>query len=189
MYRAREGGTRIKRLQLPWLFLLELFIIILLVLAATDPRIPIPLRRHKLIAVLDNSASMKAQHASGNAREHAFRFLVREIKRGKYHAVRLVLAGSRPQLLEPAVSSVSDLAGLLAQWNCTAPAAALEESTAMALELGESADRIMVLTDHAPDQLGEDGRIVWKAFGHPVPNAGFVNGTRGVLILKGVSWK
>jgi hypothetical protein len=178
MYRAREGGTRIKRLQLPWLFLLELLIIILLVLAATDPRIPIPLRRHTLIAVLDNSASMQAQYASGNARDRAFRFLVREIKRGKYHAVRLVLAGSRPQLLEPAVSSVSDLAGLLAQWNCNAPAAALEESTALALELSEPADRIMVLTDHAPDQLGEDGRIVWKAFGRPAPNVGFVNGIR-----------
>src|SRR5436305_6809310 len=57
---AREGGTRIRRLQTPLLFLLELAAIVLLVLAATEPQVRARQGARPLVVVLDASFPMLA---------------------------------------------------------------------------------------------------------------------------------
>ncbi len=178
MLRAKEGGTRVQRLILPWLFLLELAIILLLICAATDPRVPVTSMRRRLIVILDNSASMAAGPEAGSARDRAMAFLKKEIARGNYHAVQLILCGNNPRRLEPEVISASGLTRLFEQWHCTAPAAELEEAIVLALELGGPATRILVVSDHAPEHAIETDRIIWKAFGSPLVNAGFVGASR-----------
>src|SRR5947207_8829176 len=56
---ARQGGTRLRRLQTPLLFLLELAVLVLLALAATDPQVRASEGTRPLIVVLDDSYSMQ----------------------------------------------------------------------------------------------------------------------------------
>src|SRR5580692_4473370 len=66
---ARQGGTRIRRLQTPLLFLLELLAILLLVLAAAEPRIRLSQTARPLVVVLDDSFSMLAGGAESPRQE------------------------------------------------------------------------------------------------------------------------
>src|SRR5437764_230212 len=72
---ARAGGTRVRRLQTPWLFLLELAAIVLLVLAAADPQVRTSHGTRPLVVVLDDSFSMLAGVANlaGEAASTALR--------------------------------------------------------------------------------------------------------------------
>src|SRR4051812_23213307 len=54
----RSGGTRLHRLQTPLLFLLELLALLLLVLAAAEPRVPLAQGSPPWVVVLDDSYSM-----------------------------------------------------------------------------------------------------------------------------------
>src|SRR5258708_39364900 len=57
---ARAGGTRLRRLQTPLLFLLELLVILLLVFSASDPQMRLTQGTRPLVVVLDDSFSMLA---------------------------------------------------------------------------------------------------------------------------------
>src|SRR5215470_14802524 len=57
---AREGGRRLRYLQTPLLFLLELLAILLLVLAAGEPLLHLHTSSRPLVVVLDDSFSMLA---------------------------------------------------------------------------------------------------------------------------------
>src|SRR5262245_19395663 len=60
-----EGGRKIEKLRLPWLFFLELLLIMLLVTAAAGPLVRTGDTRMPLIVVLDDSFSMQAGGESG----------------------------------------------------------------------------------------------------------------------------
>src|SRR5271170_7449537 len=57
---ARDGGTRLRRLQTPLLFLLELLALLLLVFSASDPQMRLTQGTRPLVVVLDDSFSMLA---------------------------------------------------------------------------------------------------------------------------------
>src|SRR5438067_8268331 len=52
---AREGGLRVQRLQTPLLFFLELLALLLLILAAAQPHLPLLQGSRPLLIVLDDS--------------------------------------------------------------------------------------------------------------------------------------
>src|SRR5262245_15719478 len=177
-----EGGRMIHRLQTPLLFFLELLAILLLVTAAAGPMMRAGAGGRPLVVVLDDSFSMLALagrgDTAGGARDRDIRSIASELKRDRYEAVSFVGAGESPQLLGEAANNVDQAVKLLQNWRCGAPVADIEEAITFAFELGGPRARVLVVTDHAPQQDLSDSRLQWWSFGSSQPNFAFVNAAR-----------
>ncbi len=177
--KSREGGAKLDRPRLPWIFFLELLILALLITAATGPRWQLPETTRPLIVILDDSASMLAGDVKDSPRTRAEERLVALLRDRKFHSVRFLLAGRKPRIAGPAVTELEEIRAQLAHWACRAPAAAMETAVALATDLGRQQAEILVLTDRAPEHDDfSGGRIRWLAFGRSTPNLAFVNATR-----------
>jgi hypothetical protein len=174
---AREGGLRVRRLQTPLTFFLELLAVLLVVLAAAGPRVLTEEDTRPLVIVLDDSFSMRAGGAD-SARNRAVAAIEQELREGRRYAVRFVQAGQTPQLLGEPVQTAGQARELLDRWQCRSPAAPLERAAAFAAEIGGGRSLILVVTDRAPASEPERGRVRWWAFGEPRPNIAFVNAAR-----------
>jgi hypothetical protein len=175
----RQGGTRLRRLQTPLLFLLELLAILFLVLAAADPQVRASQGARPLVVVLDDSFSMLAG-GNDSAREQGIRALRAELRRHTPYSIRFILAGEAPQLLGEPVRAAGEALDLLDGWRCRAPASCLQESLTLAAELGGELALLLVVTDRGPppNVVPEKGRLAWWAFGSPRPNRAIVNAAR-----------
>jgi hypothetical protein len=175
--RPRQGGRCLQAPRLSLLFLLECLAVLLLVLAAAGPQRSRSGIYCPLTVVLDDSASMRAGSPGATVRERALQALDTELRRGRYSSVRLIFAGVRPTSLGPAVAP-GDVSPRLRGWRCLGPAADLAAALALARELGDKAERILVLTDSAPPEGCVGGRIRWVALGQPLANAGITAAAR-----------
>lgn len=171
----KEGGLLIHRLQTPLLFLLELLSILLLVFAAAGPIVRAGEAATPLVVVLDDSFSMRAggEDSSRRRGEDALR---KELRGHTHDNVRIVLAGSSPQILGETTGDERQLNDLLDHWKCFSPAANLDEAITFAFALGGERARTLVITDHPPSAEGE--RIEWLALGKNTANVAFVNAAR-----------
>jgi hypothetical protein len=174
----REGGARFRRLVMPLAFFVELAALLLLILAATDPRFAVDLSRKPLLVVLDDSASMLAGRDAATPRSRALAELRALCARPDTGNVRLIIAGRQPVILDPIRPDSALLNNALKQWKCAYPEACLEKALAAAQELSQKRGRIVVLTDHAPPPEIVSERLLWVACGRPLPNVGIVNAAR-----------
>lgn len=174
---SQASGLRMRRLQTPLLFFLEMAALLLLALAATGPRIDTAQGRWPLVVVLDDSYSMQAG-GEESPRRLALVALERELRWGDDHPVRFVLAGETTQALGDSVWSWPEANEALAGWRCLAPTARLPEAAALAGELSGDKARILVVSDHGPEHDPGEARLQWWAFGQPRPNFAFVNAAR-----------
>jgi hypothetical protein len=172
-----QGGTKLERLQTPLLLFLELAIILLLVLAAAGPHLPLAQRLRPLVVVLDDSFSMLAQGPEA-ARQRARAALEEELRAHPRSSIRFVLAGERAQDLGDPATTVDDGLQRLDAWHCRAPTAQLDEAVSLAAGLGGDLALLLVLTDHPPPVPPGKGRLQWWAFGKPLPNLAFVAANR-----------
>ena len=181
---ARQGGMRVERLQTPLLFFLELLAIILLALAAAAPIIQTMGGAMPLMVVLDDSFSMLAG-ADETPKSRAIAALEEEfVPQGlnplanRRYAVRYVLAGTEPQVLNETARTAGEAIAQLEAWGCLSPSSDLEAAVNLAAELGGEKVLILVLTDEPPPQMLGADRMQWWGFGIPQPNVAFVNATR-----------
>jgi len=174
--RAHEGGRILKTFHLPLLLILELAAVALLVLAATDPRMqagsPGP-----LMVVLDDSFSMQAG-GEASPRRRAGQALEALLRDEPDTPVRFLVAGREPQLLGERVRGADGAAETLARWQCLSPGTDLERAAALAAQVGGPHARILVVTDHPPEDPDVRGRVRWRAFGHGRPNLAIVHAAR-----------
>lgn len=173
-----EGGRRVEQLRLPLLFWLELFALLLLVLAAAGPHVPTKTGGLPLVVVLDDSSSMLAGELD-SPRNRAAAALLDELRRMPRSSVRLVLAGDRPQVLGDGSYRDTEVKKWLDGWTCQASTSRLDSAVGFALELGGDLATILVLTDHPPQTPPTGtGRLRWWAFGTSRPNGAFVYASR-----------
>ena len=183
---ARQGGLRLERLQTPLLFFLELLAIILLALAIAAPIIRTTQGAIPLMVVLDDSFSMLAG-VNETPRSRAIAALEEQLASqgfnslaNRRYAVRYVLAGTEPQVLNEPARTAAEAIDQLETWHCLSPSADLEAAVSLAAELGGQKTLILVLTDEPPPQILKEDRMQWWAFGIPHSNMAFVNATRTV---------
>ena len=181
---ARQGGLRVERLQTPLLFFLELLAIILLALAVAAPIMRTTQGTIPLMVVLDDSFSMLAG-VDETPKSRAIAAVEEELAPPGFnpfakpsYAVRYVLAGTEPQVLNEAVRTVDEAIDQLEAWKCLSPSGDLEAAISLAAELGGQKTLILVLTDEPPPQILGKDRMRWWAFGIPRSNIAFVNATR-----------
>jgi hypothetical protein len=174
---ARQGGFRIRRLQTPLLFFLELLALVLMVGAAAGPSVSMPSAHRPLVVVLDNSFSMQAG-GNESARVLAEKALLEELDRGIRYSVRFVLAGETAQLVGEPARTTSEARAILTGWHCQSAAARLPEAMALARALGGDDANILILSDQPPAFDLDKGQVQWWAFGKARPNIAFVNASR-----------
>jgi Aerotolerance regulator N-terminal len=176
---SKSGGAKIRRIQLPLLFFLELLTLFLLVAAACGPRWKFPQSSRPLIVVLNDSFSMRATENGVSTQARARQFLKTLFDGQPPPFTRLILAGTEPRLLGSTVKSWSEASDLLGQWQCWSPNAAMDPALTLAAELGRGQANILVLTDHEPpDKKITNPRLEWHAFGQPMDNFAIVNASR-----------
>jgi hypothetical protein len=170
---AREGGTRVKRMQIPLLLIVEIFVLILLALAATDPRVLMASAQRPLLIVLDDSYSMLA-----GGRDRAADALQQLLREEKRFAARILLAREQPAALTETLTTPTQVADALKNWRCQSPTADLQRAVALAYDVGGKQSRILVLTDRPAQDEPKEGRLQWWAFGEASPNVAIVNAVR-----------
>lgn len=174
---AQASGLRMRKLETPLLFFLEIAALILLALAATGPRVDTGQGRWPLVVVLDDSFSMLAG-GDESAQRLAQTAFERELHWGESHPIRFILAGESAVALGDTVWSWNEAQAALEGWRCRAAAGRLPEAAALASELGGEKARILVVSDHGPEHEPGEGRVEWWSFGKPRPNVAFVNAAR-----------
>ena len=174
---SRAGGRRIERFQVPLLLVLELLALLMFALAAADPRVRSPESRRPLAVVLDDSFSMLAG-GDDSARARALTQLAKELDKNIHYPVALVLAGRTPTAIGTSLRARGEIDQALARWACRSAAADLDRGIALAGALLGERGRILVLTDRAPPQPPEPGRLEWWSFGQPLGNVAVINAAR-----------
>ncbi|MBB6428834.1 vWA domain-containing protein [Algisphaera agarilytica] len=196
---AQGGGRKKSRLQTPLALLLELLAILLLVLAATSPRVLRAGYTAAVVVVLDDSYSMNAVDPEGeSARQRAVAALEDELKSLRQYSVRLIAAGSQPRVLGEPMDRWAEVEAALEGWGCESSSADLTGAIALAGEIGDPRSRLLVLSDHPiPDALREPaeggeaadetsaedtdsswGRLRWVSVGKALPNVALTNAVR-----------
>ena len=178
--RSQEGGVKVQKVRLPWIFFLELLILALLVFAATGPRWRVGNAAKPLIVVLDDSASMLAKTLGGTPRERALSALRSILTSEAFQSVRFIRAGRRVSVLgSPA--PVRGALDHLKDWRCRDSRAEISAGIALARELGHDEANILVITDDvAPESFRTADRLRWIALGVASPNLAFVNAARSL---------
>ena len=173
-----EGGRRVRRLQIPWMLLLELLILLLLVLAGLDVRWQSEMMRRRIVVVLDDSASMRAVGSGGqSAQERAMGLLSKELAGHGDLLTRALLAGSETVPVE-GESAKEILDGIKEQWTCLQGSCDLGGALALAGRTMPDA-RVLVLTDCAPPAgIDDDGRVVWLSAGEASENLALIGAAR-----------
>lgn len=205
---AQGGGRKKSRMQTPLALFLELFIIALLVLAATTPRLFRSGQTASVVVVLDDSYSMLAQGDDGvSSRGRAIDALRDALASLPGYTVRLVRAGRTSHVLGKPCTRWEDVASALRSWQCEATFVDMNGALALASEVGGPRTRILVLSDHPmPDSLrGGDagpsdahvsnadaesngspwGRLWWLSVGRPIDNVAIVNAVRSYDATQG----
>ncbi|MCX8228363.1 MAG: BatA and WFA domain-containing protein [Planctomycetota bacterium] len=133
-----------------------------------------------LVVVLDDSASMRAMHASeGSPQEKAIRYLSDELQeKGRRIRTTLVRSGLRPTLLAGPGALTPDVLRATEKWAPQAPAHNLKPALAFARELAEGG-KILLLTDRPLGHPQEDVRVL--SFGRPLANQALAKSMRKSL--------
>jgi len=169
---SRASGLRVRKLQTPLLFFLELLILTLLAVAAAEPTIEAR-GSPMTIAILDDSLSMRAGGEESSRKLGEGR-LESELRLGSGGRVRFLLAGLKAQTLGDAVTSWAEARDLLAGWTCGAPAGRIAEALILARELGGDSVRLIVITDRPPAESTPPEGVEWHALGEPRGNVAIV---------------
>jgi hypothetical protein len=178
----RKGGAQMRRLPLPPVFLLELAILILLVLAAADPLLRRGDARRELLVVLDAGAAMQAPGADGSpAIEQARARLRREFRAEPWRRLRVIEARANPVLRVDATDAVQ-AEEQMRGFKPWAPHRDLSPALALAARLAGPADTILVATDRPPTEPPADARLRWIALGRALPNLAIVDALRGAAM-------
>jgi hypothetical protein len=152
--RVPTAGRKRERLPISSSLILELLAALLLTMVLAQPRVSDSGKVLRLIAVLDDSASMSAVGAGEtSSRDRAVAELARRMKdapRGS--RTTLILTGRRPVMLAgPAVEwDVAEAA--LANWKPTLPGHDILSALDMAVQLAENGGDVVFMTDALPEE-------------------------------------
>ncbi len=174
---AQGGGRKKNRLQTPLALLLELLAILLLVLAATAPRVLRAGQTPSVVVVLDDSYSMTAADDRGvSARDRGAELVRRELAGLGRYTVRFVAAGVVPRVLGEAATSsggAAEVEAVLERWRPEASASDLDAGLALAGEVsgGDGRARVLVVSDRTP-QAERDAGDPGEETGGELPSGG-----------------
>jgi len=173
-----NGGQSFKRLSFPWIFLLELSIIILLILAGIGWHYNTTRPQQRVAVILDNSISMQALRSDGKpVREFALTSLKKRLSDPRLSIARVLITGSEMIPVE-AATAAEMLSEIKLRWDCSEHHSDLAQAITTLKRTHPAAD-IIVVTDQPPPPDSPIGvGIIWLACGQPQDNLAIVNAVR-----------
>lgn len=186
--KSNEGGQKRDRLQLPWMFFLELLGLLALAFAATQPFFKTTSNRIPITIVLDDSFSMLAISPDDEAtttkisvRDRVVETLSEMAKSNTYE-FDIIAAGQKPKRLsEENITDSAALTSTLERWTCQQSSSNLFDAMEMVKKVHGAEHRILVCTDQPPenqDVVESDSRLKWISFGKPIENTAITFASR-----------
>lgn len=196
--KSNEGGQKKDRLQLPWMFFLELIGLLALAFAATQPFVKTNSSRIPATIVLDDSFSMLATptenaNRSGaddqngvtdlgkSVRDQVIESLM-EMSKSNAYEFDIILAGQAPRRLgEENIIDSAALTAALDEWTCEQSSSNLFEAVEVVKKIHGPEHRILVCTDQPPADkaaVESDSRLRWISFGKPMDNTAITFASR-----------
>jgi hypothetical protein len=172
-----------QRLQLPFLIILELLVLLLLTIAASQPMFRMESMGKPTIIILDASYSMNAETGGETTQKRAVRDLHRMFtaQLGSQpigYPIQFIIAGAKPQLLFGRAKNAAEARNILESWSCDFPTADLETAISLAANISIPETKILVVTDHLPNGEIAEGRVLWKSYGNRLDNMAIINVNR-----------
>jgi len=177
--RTSKGGRKLQKITTPLPFYLELLVLLLLLFGALIPMLRIGDQLRALIVVLDDSYSMQTEVDGESVRDRVIDEIKIALKTSGTYAIKFIVAGHKPQLLGPSVSTTQEAIAVLSQWQCNSPTSHINGAIALANELALDTSELWVMTDHAPESaMTKESNIHWFALGKGVANMGIIHSSR-----------
>ncbi len=165
---SAEGGRRLTRLQTPLILLLEICVLVLLVLAAANPRVISGEKLISVVLVLDDSLSMSV-NAPESPRKAAIDYLENSFFDMAAYRFTLIRTGMHPEVIGRHDMAGNEAAMLIDNWRCNSPAADILMALRYVAESLPPDALVFVITDQPPaENLNSKAR--WLAFGRSLPN-------------------
>lgn len=175
---SANQGQRIQKVQSGWLLFLELFILTLLILAASDVHVRWLRLDEPTVLILDDSWSMQT------AKSQAVETIQKYVSQKKVvFPVQVVRVGKTATRDGEPCNYPADLTDRLAQWSSyKMNSPECDDST-----LKETVDRFcssgkpvhaVVVTDHPRQGLAQDGKVTVLSVGKPDSNLAFTSAVR-----------
>lgn len=180
---ATQSGRKIQQLQLPFLIILEMLVLILLTIAASQPMFRTESIGNPTIIILDASYSMLAETNNSTTQQRAIRDLHRMFSaqigsQSIGYPIQFILAGAKPQLLLNRAKNAVEARNVLESWSCGSPVAEIETAITLATNISTSGTKILVVTDHLPNNEIAEGRVLWKSYGNRSDNLAIIHASR-----------
>ena len=175
---SRQGGRQISKLQTPLLFFLELLALALIALAAAGPNMRGENVTHPTVIVLDCSYSMTAGFDGDTPQKRALDDLVKFLRSDQPYPLQIVLAGTEISTISGRAANAAEAERMLANWQCQAPTAMLDNAISYASSMSVADVKILVVTDQLPADELPVGKIEWRAYGKPLENLALTGASR-----------
>ena len=173
-----SGGKTFKQLSFPWIFLLELLIIILLILAGLGLRYNTTRKDQRVAIILDNSISMQAVRSNGKTvQDSALTLLQKKISNPRISVTRTIIAGSELISIE-AETKTELFAAIKKSWNCTSCQSDLSRAITSLKRTNPAADIIVVSDRQPPANSAITAGTVWLSRGQAEKNIAIINAVR-----------
>ncbi|GAB1353966.1 hypothetical protein MASR1M12_27040 [Erysipelotrichia bacterium] len=174
-----EGGRRLTVPQTPFILLVEIAILILLVLAAANPRAITGEKLIPVILILDDSLSMGV-NAPDSPKAAALKYIERVVFAAPSTRITMIKAGAQPEVIGRHDMTPAEAATMLAEWRCHAADADLFKALRYVTESFASDVSVLVFTDR-PAEKNPEGRMQWLSFGRPLSNVAITAASRYAL--------
>ncbi len=174
-----EGGRKLTMPQTPFILLIEIAILVLLVLAAANPRAITGEKLIPVILILDDSLSMGVNEPD-SPRTAALRYIESVVLAAPSTRITMIKAGNQPEVIGRHDMMPSEAASMLATWRCHASDADLFKALRYVTESFNADVSVLVFTDHQPEKSPE-GRMQWLSFGKSLSNVAITAASRYAL--------
>lgn len=174
-----EGGRKLTVPQTPFILLVEIAILVLLVLAAANPRAITGEKLIPVILILDDSLSMGVNEPD-SPRAAALRYIERVVFAAPSTRITMIRAGSQPEVIGRHDMTPAEAAAMLAGWHCHATDADLFKALRYVAESFTTDVSVLVFTDRLPEKSPE-GRMQWLSFGKSLSNVAITAASRYAL--------
>ncbi len=190
--RRHGGGYKISWIETSLLLLLEIVAVAMLALAIASPGCKKSEKKHRMVFVLDDSASMSANDSTDGTSscDRAKDEILSTLSKYSPFDASFIISGEIPKTAGSGISEISEAKKILSTWHPKKISHDIETALDLAFLAGEVDSCVYLATDIAPpsNEKGETilrKGLIWNSFGKKLDNLAFVTASRKFNSISG----
>jgi hypothetical protein len=162
---------------------MEILIAALLAIAVAVPGCRYETKKHRIVFVLDDSASMSASDGESSARDRAVKEIISILEKYSPFEVSFIVSGENARFAAGGLSDIAEVGKVLNLWSPSKTSHDANPAINLAFQIGGENSSVCFITDQNP-LFGDDGSplirdgLVWHGFGRPLANRAFTSASR-----------